>query len=364
MKQLIILSVSLFLLSCSEKQELMLADKQAGEETIKLYERIKSATRQGFLIGHQDATAYGVGWTYSEGKTSCDIELVCGDYPALYGWDLGHIEHQDEFNLDTVYFGTMRKLIRDSYERGGISTLSWHADNPVTGESSWTNKPTIKYILENDTVNQKFISWLDKVSEFLKSLKDDEGKPIPVIFRPWHEWNGSWFWWGSPQTSDQEFIALWKLTVETLRDKNQVHNVLYAFSPGNVKSREEFLSKYPGKDYVDILGFDIYVYNNDLDRYTRSLEENISIMKSIAAEGNKLFAVTETGFESIPSANWYTSTLYPVLKNSGISWVLFWRNANPKHHYAPYPGHPAAHDFKEFYNYPETLFGADIKNIP
>jgi mannan endo-1,4-beta-mannosidase len=328
--------------------EIKLVDNNATAGTKALYHRLVNSTKQGILIGHQDATAYGVGWKYEEGRTTCDIQMVCGDYPAVYGWDIGHIELDDSSNLDTVYFNQMRKLIAGANKRGGISTISWHANNPVTGETSWSEKETVKYILGDEAIKTKFIGWLDKVSEFLKSLKDENGEPIPVIFRPWHEWNGGWFWWGTPHSSNEEYIEFWKLTVETLRDKNNVHNVLYAFSPGSVKNKEEFMSKFPGSDYVDIIGFDIYVYNDDVPLYKNILSENLTLFKEIAQSENKLFAITETGYEGIPGDNWYSEAVYPVIRESGISWILFWRNANTKHHYAPYPGHRSAEDFKSF----------------
>jgi mannan endo-1,4-beta-mannosidase len=353
----------IFTCSCSVRNDLKLADPNATAGTKALYQRIVNATKQGFLVGHQDATPYGVDWKYEEGKTTCDIHMVCGDYPALYGWDLGHIELDSSSNLDTVYFNLTRKLIAEADRRGGISTISWHANNPVTGESSWSEKETVKYILNNDTIKTRYIGWLDKVSVFLKSLEDENGEPIPVIFRPWHEWSGGWFWWGTPHSTNQEFIDFWKLTVETLRDKNNVHNVLYAFSSGSVKSKEEFMVKYPGNEYVDIIGFDTYAYNDDIQNYKNTMQANLLMFREMAQSENKIFAVTETGYEGIPSDNWYSEVVYPLIKDSGASWVLFWRNANTKHHYAPYPGHRSAEDFKTFYGFPETFFERDfLKN--
>ena len=360
---LVSITIILSLCSCTNSVPDNLVDKKASAGTHKLYNTICNSTKQGILIGHQDPTAYGVGWKYEEGKTTCDIEMVCGDFPAIYGWDLGHIEGDGDHNLDTVYFNKMRKLIIEAHKRGGISTLSWHANNPVTGESSWSEKETVKYILSDEEIKSKFIHWLDKVSGFLKSLKDENGEPIPVIFRPWHEWTGGWFWWGTPHSANEEFIELWKLTVETLRDKNDVHNVLYAFSSGTIKSKEEFMSKYPGSDYVDIIGFDTYMYNNDTAAYIRDMESNLKMFREMAQAEKKLFAVTETGYESIPSRSWFSKVIYPLINNSGSSYILFWRNANAKHHYGPYPGHISADDFKEFYGFPETLFEKDLSEI-
>ncbi len=362
---LIGLLVLIFLVpdSCKPVNTIKLADNSAFPATKELYRKIKKATGVGVLIGHQDDTPYGVGWKYEEGKTTSDIEMVCGDYPALYGWEIGGIENDNSSNLDTVYFNLMRKLIAEAHKRGGIQTISWHANNPITGENAWSEKETVKYIFSDEKNKAVFVTWLNKVSEFLKSLKDEEGNVIPVIFRPWHEWNGSWFWWGTPHSGNEEFIELWRLTVETLRDKNNVHNVLYAFSPGSFETIDEFMKKYPGNDYVDIIGFDTYMYEDDIEAYRKIMSKDLQLISEIAKTENKLYAVTETGYEGIPSDNWYSEVVYPLLKDSGASWVLFWRNATTKHHYAPYPGHRSAEDFKRFYNFPETLFERDFSKL-
>ena len=350
----------IIMLSCtsaSEKQAIT-ADRHATPETVYLLGNLKSLSERGFLIGHEDATAYGVGWKYGAEGMESDIKSVTGDFPALYGWDLGHIETGSDQNLDSVSFALMKQLIKEAHGRGGVITVSWHLNNPVTGESSWSHSETVKHILPGGTHHQVFLTWLEMVAGFFLSLADDEGRTIPVVFRPWHEWNGSWFWWGDNYCSSAEFIALWKLTVETLRDVHGVHNLLYAFTPNAFSGEEEFLKKYPGDDYVDVLGFDVYVYEGNVERYREVLQDNLLLLKKMAEERKKVYALTETGYEGIPSEDWFTGILYPAVRESGIAWVLFWRNANLKHHYAPYPGHVSAPDFQKFHGYPETLFGA------
>lgn len=340
----------------------LLTDRNATSETKALYQLLLQSSKKGFFVGHQDATAYGIGWEHEQGNYRSDIKSVCNEYPAVYGWDLGHIETGSQLNIDSLDFDLIRELIIEADRRGGIITISWHAKNPVTGESSWTEKETIPYILTDDSIRAKFFDWTDTLAAFIRSLKNDKGQPIPVIFRPWHEWNGDWFWWGKPHCTPEEYIEFWKLTVESLRDRNQLHNLLYAFSPNAFYSKEEYLERFP-EGFVDILGFDIYVYDNQVNKYKETLSENLRQIREIADEKKRIFALTETGYEGIPENNWFTESLYPVIKNSGIAWVLFWRNANTKHHYAPYPGHGSADDFQKFYQYQESLFEYDVRNI-
>ena len=67
----------------------ILVDTLATAETIALFKNLQQISQTGVLFGHQDDLAYGVGW-WAEPSRS-DVKEVCGDYPAVYGWDLGDI---------------------------------------------------------------------------------------------------------------------------------------------------------------------------------------------------------------------------------------------------------------------------------
>jgi hypothetical protein len=175
-------------------------DKHATQETVNLYHHLEKIPSKGFMLGHQDDLAYGVGWKYIPGRS--DIKDVTGDYPALYGWELGRIELDNPVNLDSVPFDKMKGFIREIYDRGGVITISWHLNNPLTGKSAWQPAPgTVASILPGGSKNDLYKSWLDRIAAFMLSLKGQHGELIPVIFRPFHELNGSWFWWGEKNCS-------------------------------------------------------------------------------------------------------------------------------------------------------------------
>src|SRR5258708_7852354 len=176
-------------------QDNMPSDKKATKETVNLYRNLKKLLNKGIMFGHQDDLAYGVNWKYEDGRS--DIKDVTDDYPALYGWELGRIELDQPVNLDSVPFDKMKYYIRQGYDRGGVITISWHLNNPLTGKTAWDPAPgTVASILPGGAKNDLYKSWLDKVAAFMLSLKGNKGEFIPVIFRPFHELNGSWFWWG------------------------------------------------------------------------------------------------------------------------------------------------------------------------
>ena len=187
------LAYSLLLPGIVAGQGNMPIDKGATRETINLYKNLKNVLNKGFMFGHQDDLAYGVGWKYEEGRS--DIKDATGEYPAVYGWELGRLEMDHPVNLDSVPFNKMKQLIRAGYERGGVITISWHLNNPLTGKSAWDPATgTVSSILPGGTKHDLYEGWLDKVAAFLGSLQDRNGKLIPVIFRPYHELNGRWFW--------------------------------------------------------------------------------------------------------------------------------------------------------------------------
>lgn len=316
-----------------------------------------------FLIAHQDATSYGVKWNYSDTSQNCDIRDVCGDYPAVYGFDIGHIELDHAMNLDSVDFTLMNKLIREAHSRGGLIQISWHLDNPVSGGQAWDTTRAVSKILPGAEFYDKYVSWIDKVASFLKNLKDDKGSLIPVFFRPFHEMSGGWFWWGNGHCTPGEYKELWKETVRLLRNQHHLDNLIFVYSTDKVRNTDQYLTWYPGDAWVDMIGLDFYDRSGTPEGYTEPLKASLAMLKGVGTGHHKPYALTETGYETIPDPQWWTGRLLPALKGSGIAWVLLWRNDRPSHHYAPFPGHASSPDFIKFFEAPETVFGREWAEI-
>ena len=156
---------------------------------------------------------------------------------------------------------------------------------------------------------------------------------------------------------------MWRTTVDYLRNKRKVRNILYAFSPDrNFYSEKDFLDRYPGDDYVDIIGTDIYYdFTPDGDGL-EWITKKLKIISDIARKKNKIAAFTETGLEGIVNHKWWTDRLLKAIDHDSvnIAFLMVWRNANTTHHYAPYKGHPSAENFVEFSFTPRILF---LKNL-
>lgn len=334
----------------------------------KLINRLKKVEKQGEIIfGHHDDPVYGHSWVGDIGRS--DIKDILGDYPGIMNWDLGGIELDHKANLDGVDFNRMKKEILAQYKRGGINTFSWHLHNPVTREDSWKVGPkdiVSASVTPGTVANDTLIAWVDKIANFINSLKDEKGDKIPVIFRPWHEHNGSWFWWGKDLCSVEDYKKLWKITRERFNE-NGVNNVVWAYSPNIVKDEADYTERYPGDEYADILGADVYQFNGEagLKDYKNALNTALSIATKLAKEKNKLVAFTETGSESIPMQNWWTEVLLPEMSKYPIVYVTVWRNAhdNPKHFFAPYPGQKSEKSFIEFSKNKKILFTKGLFKI-
>ncbi|MEN9909781.1 MAG: hypothetical protein RLZZ540_2930 [Bacteroidota bacterium] len=348
------------MLFCSCKSKINSLNSSSQLSTVVLLENLKNLTHKGVLFGHQDDLAYGNGWAYVDGNS--DVKRVVGDYPAVYGWDLGHIELGDSLNLDGVSFKKIKLYAQEVYKRGGINTFSLHGTNPYNGKSAWDTTSTIKHLLKEPKFMAEYHKDLDKVAAFLVSLKDKNGNMIPIIYRPLHELTGSWFWWGKKQTSPEDFKTFWRLTIDYLKSKG-VNNALYAYSTAEFKSKEEFLERYPGDEYVDIIGFDAYQTNpKEGEFFVKSSQKQLIILNEIGKEHNKLVALTEAGIEQIPDPKWWTEVLLPIVEDANVSYVLLWRNGRPDHYYVPYPGQVSASDFELFYKNPKVLFQKDLTN--
>lgn len=344
-----------------------LVTEDATAQTKALYRNLNSLLGQGTMFGHQDDTSYGVKWEKVPGGS--DVKAVVGDYPAVYGWEIGGIEHDRSRNLDKVDFELMRRLIVEAYTRGGINTVSWHADNLVTGGNTWDLKGgnVVATLLPGGEHHAEFRGWLDRVAAFFSSLKGPDGELIPVIFRPLHEHTGSWFWWGHDFCSTDEYVALWRQIVDYLRDVKGLKNLIYCYSPDRVKTEQEYLERYPGDDYVDLLGLDLYHFKGEegLADYRECATRSLGILRDISWQRNKPFAFTETGLESVSMDRWFSEVLYPLVEQYRPAYVLVWRNSSriKNHFYAPYPGHASAEDFVKFKNEPLILFNGDLQNM-
>ncbi|GAE29711.1 mannan endo-1,4-beta-mannosidase precursor [Halalkalibacter hemicellulosilyticusJCM 9152] len=270
-----------------------------------------------------------------------------------------------------------------AHELGGIITLSMHPDNFVTGHYYGdTDGNVVQEILPGGSKHNEFNAWLDNIAALAHELVDDNGEPIPVIFRPFHEQTGSWFWWGASTTTPEQYKAIFRYTVEYLRDAKGVHNFLYGFSPGAgpAGDLDRYLETYPGDNYVDILGIDNYdsKSNAGSDAWLSGMVKDLAMISKLAEERGKVSAFTEFGYsaegmsQTGDALDWYTRVLNAIKADEdarNISYMLTWANFGwPNNIFVPYRDvngdlggdHELLPDFVQFYEDEYSAFREDI----
>jgi mannan endo-1,4-beta-mannosidase len=345
-------------------------DNKATKETKILYQNLKTISKTHILFGHQHALEYGHGWSNEPERS--DVKSVTGSHPAVVGIDFSDFSGRSKEQVEKTK-EILRKNVVAGYERGAVTTVSWHFNNPASeGGFYWKDgisTASMALIKPGGSHHEQYKEILKTIADFAHSVKTKNGTLSPMIFRPFHEFDGGWFWWGKPHTSREDFIAVWQFTVSYLKDTLGVHNFIYAFSPDNrFNTTEEYLERYPGDDYVDLLGMDDYAdFGRDGKYDLEAGLKKLKIFSDLAIEKKKLAAFTETGLESIPNPKWWTDVLLKTLKAEKLElcYVLVWRNdsTSPTHYYAPFPGQVSEPDFIEFYNDSFTWFENDIKDI-
>ncbi|MEJ4087699.1 glycosyl hydrolase [Galbibacter orientalis] len=338
-------------------QQLKLVDSKATKETKALYSNLWAIQEKGVMFGHHDYPSYGIGWKGDKNRS--DVKDITGSHPAVYSLDMHHINE------------TKINQIISTHKRGGVSILVWHQSNPLTESdeasypigTAWDNTKVVDQILqEGSAMNIKYKKRLDQVAAVFHSLKDENGKLIPVIFRPLHEHTQSWNWWGSSATSEEEFIQFWRFIVDYLKNEKNVHNVIYAISPQMDQvyknTQERLLYRWPGNNYVDFVGMDCYH-----GRDTKAFISNVKALSALSVNLHKPVGVTETGLENSHTEKYWTNDVLPALKGNLCSMVIAWRNEKPSHAFGPYPSDISAEDFKLFFEDPYTIFEKDLPNM-
>lgn len=353
-----------------------MVDQNATDETVALFYNLRKLSQTKFAVGHQDAfnAFYGAGG-------NSDIKKTTGQDPALLGSDFMFItDKNNDVQPGNWFYQQENKIIQDAkeaYSKGMINIFCWHLREPNNEDSFYAEDMTseqkntaFRSILPGEVNHNWYKLKLDKVASVLSNLKDSNNKLIPVIFRPFHEFDGSWFWWGANYCSPNEYKTVFQFTVDYLKNTKNIHNVLYSFAPDNTyTTSSSYLSRYPGDGYVDVLGMDNYGdFNNQGTNGSNIANNKLKNLSDLAIEKKKIAALTETGYRvtntTPPIANWFSTYLYDAMtkNNVQLAFVMFWNNGNGGY-YVPTPSAPNASDFNSFVIKPKVVLQNTLPNM-
>ena len=345
-----------------------MVDKNATDETVALFYNLKTIAKTSFIVGQQDAMINSYLAAGSSDLSETDIKKTVGYDPGINGADFMFItDDQNDGTTSNWYKGQENIILAGvvkAYDRGMINTFSWHIREPYEGKFFNTSQMTatakanaFKSILVGGVNHEYYKKKLDKVAEVFNNLRGSDGKLIPVIFRPWHEFDGNWFWWGAAYCTPEEFKQNYQFTVTYLRDVKKVKNLLFAFSPDiNWTTEADYLSRYPGDAYVDVLGLDDYGdFDNKGVTGVNTANKRLQIISNLAKSRVKIAALTESSYIIKSSAsrpfitNLYTTNYYNAMtdNNVEISYMAFWNNGTDSYS-TPTAGSPYATDFLLF----------------
>lgn len=355
-----------------------LVDDEATAATRSLFAYLRDIRGEGMLFGHQHTTDYGETFETRDGVSS-DVKAATGDYPAVFGFDTLILEGRERPGIPEATREqnalTLAQSIREAHDLGGISTLSAHIENFVTGGDFYdTSGDALRAVLPGGAKNAELTAYLDLIALAADSAVDADGDAIPIVFRPWHENAGSWFWWGAAFGSPGEYAELFRYTVEYLRDVKDVHNLLYAFSPGGGFGGDEslYLRTYPGDDFIDVLGYDTYDPAAS-SSFLTGLVEDLGMIARLADARGKISAFTEFGITNgvqpdgqNQNPTWYTDVLAAIETDPDASrsaYMLTWANfGGTTTPYTPTDGEMLP-DFQAYHDDPYTLFAADLTGV-
>lgn len=307
------------------------------------------------LFGHHEGMLYGIKW--KELDNMSDTKLAIGKHPQLSGYELSGIEKNAPKNINGIPFDIIKKSIKENYNKNGVSIFTWHMDNPFNDGDSWNvNNVDLNELLPGGKYHEKYKKNMNSFVKFMKSLEIGDFKD-KILFRPFHEANGKWFWWGQlSYNNDEAFRKLWMWTNRYIKSFPKLKDLQFVYSTDRVKTKEEYLSRCVlNEDVVDLLAFDSYqVDDAEKDSFKNALSLSCSIVAEIAEENGLPYAISEIGYDQIPDKNWWTETLEPMINEYNFKFVMLWRNAgyltktHKYHYYIPFKGDISYNNFVDF----------------
>ena len=229
-----------------------LSNPKASAQTQSLYNFLCDTYGKYVISGQQEST-----WMGSDNYEFDIIKHASGKYPALRGLDyMG-----DDFS------GCNRRAV-SWYQQGGIVTICWHCGSDFSGshtESMNTDLNWDKALTPGTNEYNNLIAGMDKGA---KALQELQKAGVPVIWRPFHEFDGKWFWWGKGGADN--FKKLWRIMYDRYTNYWGLDNLIWNLGYcGDVNG-----GWYPGDEYVDIIGSDTYVNhtNSLVQQYNKTAQ--------------------------------------------------------------------------------------------
>ena len=216
--------------------EIKLTNPDSTPQAQALYEYLWSMKGKGILSGQQELPM-----DHNHGEELRYINEVTGKLPAILGLDY----------ICNDFQGVNERALA-WHKKGGIVSICWHWGIPPHGLGYPSSKETVdlaELLTPGTKLHQGFLDNMDQTANALKELRD---LGVPVLWRPFHEFDGKWFWWG--KGGNAAFIQLWRTMYDRYVNHHGLNNLIWVLGYGGEKGE----GYYPGDAYVDIMGVDCY----------------------------------------------------------------------------------------------------------
>ena len=300
----------------------LLLDLAATTETVNLWNYLKSIYGQKMLTGC---------WTETQFGGNAKVVSCSGETPAIWGQDMnswyGNRTDQNWINTWNQNIAGFKK----AHTRGQILQVNWHWQMPsskVNGaytRDAWGKNSTgssqmmtiqqwADIVTPGTSLYDAMIEDIDyHVVNFLKKIVDGKGTPIPIIFRPLHEIDGGWFWWTCP-SDPTKTAKLFKILQDRIMNFHGCHNLIWVYNPGvtcngvsgapyQVTENARRKLFYPGDEFCDITGIDLYEYDpavrGTFGNTGKTFRDAWNMLKALAP--SKMTALCES--EGMPDAD-------------------------------------------------------------
>ena len=224
------------------------------------------------------------------------VQAITNRFPMIWGGEWGFSDGRHD--VDNIkYRPALLDEIRKQHARGCIIVMTYHQANPLIGEPCDFDPGVIgelnqaqwdELLTEGTALRSVWQSHVDRLAFAFKTLALEN---IPIIFRPYHEMNGNWFWWGG---DSERFKKLWNLIYNRFTNLHGLNNLLWAWNPDKPwPGVEDF---FPGHESVDLIGTDIYPTNDRAEIFPTEWFDSLKVIaagKPLALSENSALPTSE-----------------------------------------------------------------------
>ena len=260
------------------------ANPNATKEATELLQYLHQTAGHGIITGQHTQT--------NPMEELTHIRNVTGKSPKLVGFELLayspniNYENADDVCLTEVYEnkGTVDTALKWAKETNGIVAFCFHWFSPIGGQDKSfytenTDFDPANVLIEGTPERDAFYRDMDVIAKELKRFQDEN---IPILWRPFHECDGTWFWWG--RSGIEVTKQLYLLMYEYFTDVHHLNHLLWVWNAIKPEG-------YPGDEFVDVLSLDIYLPEYEATDYRKDYEELIRNTSQ-----NKVAALAEIGY--------------------------------------------------------------------